>query len=145
MNSRGEGKGAVVGLIAVILISGFFVFRHLTQRAPIMAGTDWVCEECGQYFIAPLYGLGETPACPKFRCGGEVSMVTFFYDTKNNELVELYRMKFRPVGESGVLTPGDRLMKLPGGEWESFNERVELELEMQEGFVPAPPGSEYRK
>ena len=138
MSNRGEGKLAIIGLAVIIAISGFFIIRHVTPPRPPTA--DWVCEECDHYFFAPEQLQNRN--CPK--CPGEAVQTFFFYDTSNEELIEVYRQKFNPS------PPPLWLVKIPGGDWQPENPiliatyGVPITIERPADLKPAPPGSEHR-
>ncbi len=146
MNSRGQGKGAIVGLLVIIVLAGFFIVRQITPTRYRPPDVDWACEQCDHMFTAPVQW--EPRACP--RCPGEAVRSYIYYDTAKDELIELYREKPVPGADPAMMGPEDRLIKVPGGEWM----RVDYNIEVQYGFPVrvanpgalryAPPGSEYR-
>ncbi len=147
MNCRGQSKGALVGLLAVILIAGYFIVRQVGSGRPSARGVDWVCEECDHTFIAPLQM--ETRDCP--RCPGEAVRSFIFYNTETGELVELYREKPHPDAGPDMPMIEDPLVKEPGGEWRELDHRIQREygfpvrVENPEVYTRAPPGSDYRR
>ena len=146
MNTRGEGKGAIIGLLAVIVIAGYFVVRQITPTRYRPPDVDWACEECDHMFTAPVQW--ETRDCPV--CPGEAVRTYIYYDTASGELIELYREKPHPDAGPEML-PEDRLVKEPGGEWRELDFRIETEygfpvrVERPEDLRYAPPASEYRR
>lgn len=146
MNSKGQGKGAIVGLLAVIIIAGYFIVKQITPTRYRPPDVDWACEQCDHMFTAPAQW--ETRECP--RCPGEAVRAYVYYDTAAGELIELYREKPLPDADPEMMGPEDRLVKVPGGEWERVDYSVEAEygfpvrVDNPEDLRYAPPGSEYR-
>lgn len=146
MNSKGQGKGAIVGLLAVIVVAGYFIARQATPTRYRPPDVDWACEECDHMFTAPVQW--ETRDCP--RCPGEAVRTYIYYDTAAGELIELYREKPAPDADPEMPGPEDRLVKVPGGEWRPVDYRIEAEygfpvrVDNPEDLRYAPPGSEFR-
>jgi hypothetical protein len=146
VNSKGQGKGAIVGLLIVIVIAGFFIYKQLAPTRYTPPDVDWVCEECDYMFSAPAQW--ETRECPT--CGGEAVRTYIYYDTETEELVEVYREKPAPGADEMMDPMESRLVKVPGGEWHAFDLDAEamtgfpVRVENPENLRYAPPGSEYR-
>ncbi len=136
----------MIGLLAVILIAGYFVVRQVTPTRYRPPDVDWVCEECDHMFVAPVQW--EPRSCT--RCPGEAVRTYIYYDMSTGELVELYREKPLPGGDPAMMGPEDRLVKVPGGEWMRVDYRLEAEfgfpvrVSNPENLRYAPPGSDYR-
>ncbi len=145
MNCKGQGKGAIIGLVAVIVIAGYFVIRQISPQRYTPPNADWACEECDHRFVAPIQI--EPRECP--RCPGEAVRTYMYYDTARNELIELYREKPHPDAHPEMIEE-DLVVKVPGGEWMEPDPRIEAEygfpvpVENPEDLQYAPPGSEYR-
>ena len=147
MNSRGQGKGAIVGLLVIIVLAGFFIVRQIIPTKSRPLDVDWACEQCDHMFTAPEQL--DNRDCPQ--CGGEAVRSYIYYDTAKGELVELYREKTMPGLDPDMLIGQEhRLIKVPGGEWM----RIDYNIQFQYGFPVrvanpealeyAPPGSEHR-
>lgn len=147
MNSKGQGKGAMVGLLAVIVIAGYFIVRQVTPARYTPPEVDWACEQCDHLFTAP-YAWG-TRDCP--RCPGEAVRTHIFYDVSSGELVEVYREKPMADVDPEMMDPDERLVKVPGGEWHTVDYLVEAEygfpvrVNNPENLRYAPPGSPHRQ
>ncbi len=147
MNRNGAGKAAVVGILAVIAIAGFFIFRQAAPTRPASPGTDWVCLECDHTFIAPIQmDDRDCPVCP-----GRAVRTYIYYDTLNEELVEVYRERWEiPDYDAGYGGPARQYVKAPGGRWELFDEErtahhgLPVIVERPGDLEYAPPGSEWR-
>ncbi len=146
MNAKGAGKGAVVGLLAVIVIAGYFIFRQAGGPGQRVANVDWACEECDHLFQAPAYfGTRDCPRCP-----GEAVRTYIYHDSATGDLFELYRQKPGPDADPEDIGPETMLIKVPGGEWEAYNFQVDVEygfpvrFERPEDLRYAPPGSKLR-
>ncbi len=148
MNSRGQGKGAIVGLLAIIVLAGFFIVRQMTPTSYRPPDVDWACEQCDHMFTAPVQL--ETMECPQ--CRGEAVGSYIYYDTEKGELVEIYREKEEPLpgADPDMTGPEDRRVKVPGGEWMGVDFNFEDEygfpvrVANPEALRYAPPGSEHR-
>jgi hypothetical protein len=151
MNSKGKTKGTIASLLAVILISAYFIYKQQSPARYTPRGADWACEECGLLFTAPaIQGVRK---CPE--CGGEAVRTYIYYNSGTDELIEVYREKYVKPAD---LPPGDeadtmeRLIKEPGGKWHRPDIKAEAErgglpvdVDNPENLIYAPPGSKYRK
>lgn len=147
VNAQGQGKGAIVGLLAVIVIAGYFIVRQAAPTRYRPPQVDWACEECDHMFTAPVqWGNRDCPRCP-----GEAVRTHIYYDTVTGELIEVYREKPAPGADPAMPDPDDRLVQVPGGEWQQVDYEQEslfgipVEVDNAEYLRYAPPGSEYRQ
>ncbi len=140
-----NGKGVIIVLVAVIIVSLVVVVRHVTsgRSGPGEDMVDWVCEECEHFFVAP-FTMGNLD-CPE--CRGEAVKTYLFYDKATGELVELFREKpADPEREDGEI-----LLKTPGGVWMREDRRIieeygwPVRVERPDDLEYAPPGSEHRR